>query len=370
MAEYDIFVTRPSMPPFEEYVEQIRPLWESKWLTNIGDYHLQLENELANRLKVKGLSLFVNGHLAIEGALQAAGLSGEVITTPFTFASTTHAIVRQGLTPVFCDIKESDGTIDETQLERLITEKTTAILPVHVYGNCCNVEEIERIAKKHGLKLIYDAAHAFGVELNGKGIGDYGDFSIFSFHATKVFNTIEGGAVCFHDAQYRRILHQIRNFGIEGEESVMAVGGNAKMNEFQAAMGLCNLRHFEEDLEKRKILYNAYLRYLEPLPGIRLLKQRENVVPNYAYMPIMIDAEKFGINRDALYEKLRSRRIFVRKYFYPLVSDFECYKKQYAQVELPTAKKLASQVMTLPLYGDLSLAEVEAICEAVQTSAR
>lgn len=366
MAQQDIFVTRPCIPPLEEYIDQIRSLWESKWLTNMGDLHRQLEQALRQKLGVDRLSLFVNGHLALEGILQAMELSGEVITTPFTFASTTHAIVRRGLTPVFCDIKETDGTIDERKIEALITEKTSAILPVHVYGNCCNVEAIGQIARRHGLKVIYDAAHAFGVKLNGKGIGSFGDASIFSFHATKVFNTIEGGAVSFRDPALAPALCEAKNFGILDEETVVFAGGNAKMNEFQAAMGLCNLRHFDEEIAKRQALVTAYCQQLSGIPGLRMLRQRPGVRPNYAYFPILIEAEEAGTDRNTLYQALRDYHIFTRKYFYPLITDFDCYKDQYAQTPLPVAKKIASQVLTLPLYGDLGLENVEMICHAVK----
>lgn len=369
MTEHDIFVTRPHLPSFEEYTAQIRPLWESQWITNLGALHQQLESALAQRLKVEGLSLFTNGHLALEGALQALDLSGEVITTPFTFASTTHAIVRQGLTPVFCDIKETDGTIDETKIEALITEKTSAILPVHVYGNCCNVKKIEQIAKKYDLKVIYDAAHAFGVELNGRGIGSYGDLSMFSFHATKVFHTIEGGAVCYKDPAFGRVFHHIRDFGIEGEELIAAVGGNAKMNEFQAAMGLCNLRHFEEEVAQRKVLTEEYRRQLKGISGLRMLRQREGTTHNYAYMPVLIEPGRFGMDRDALCAALREHRIFTRKYFYPLVTDFACYREQYAGVQLPVAKRMAERMLALPLYSELRVAEVEGICAVIRECA-
>lgn len=367
MAEHDIFVTRPHLPPFEEYAAEIGLLWENKWLTNMGTLHQKLESALAARLQVEGLSLFANGHLALEAALGAAGLSGEVITTPFTFASTTHAIVRQGLTPVFCDVKEADGTIDESQIEPLITEKTSAIVPVHVYGNCCNVQEIARIARKYGLKVIYDAAHAFGVELDGRGIGSYGDLSIFSFHATKVYHTIEGGAVSFGDASLAKTLHYLRDFGIEDEERVAAVGGNAKMNEFQAAMGLCNLRHFKEEIEARRALREAYEARLADVPGVRiLLRHEKNLKPNDAYLPVLIDPARFGMDRDALHRALQERRIHARKYFYPLVTDYDCYKERYAHAKLPVAQRLAKQVLTLPLYSELALEEVDEICTVIR----
>ena len=247
-----ILVTKSSMPSLDEYVEEIKDIWETKWLTNMGVKHNKLKDELIKYLDVERIDLFTNGHMAIELSLQALKLKGEVITTPFTFASTTHAIVRNGLTPVFCDINPEDFTIDTKKLESLINDKTCAILPVHVYGNVCNVEEIDRIAKKHGLKVIYDAAHTFGVKYKGKGIGQYGDASCFSFHATKVFNSIEGGAVSFKKESFGKELYKLKNFGIKDPETVDGVGANAKMNEFCAAMGLCNLRHINEEINKRK----------------------------------------------------------------------------------------------------------------------
>lgn len=247
-----ILVTRSSMPELEEYVEEIRDIWKTHWLTNMGEKHRRLQRELKDYLKVENVELLTNGHMALEMAIQAMNLQGEVITTPFTFASTTHAIVRNGLTPVFCDIDPQNFTLDVSKIEALITDKTCAIVPVHVYGNMCDVEAIEEIAKKYGLKVIYDAAHAFGVTYKGKGAGSFGDASCFSFHATKVFNTIEGGAVCFKDKELGRRLYNLKNFGIRDEETVESVGANAKMNEFQAAMGLCNLRHVDEEIGKRK----------------------------------------------------------------------------------------------------------------------
>ena len=255
-----ILVTRSSMPPLEEYIEEIRPLWESHWLTNMGEKHKKLQTELKNYLQVPEIELFTNGHMALEMALQALELpqGGEVITTPFTFASTTHAIVRNGLEPVFCDIRPDTFTIDPTKIEKLITPKTCAILPVHVYGNICDVEEINDIAKRHGLKVIYDAAHAFGETYKGVGVGNFGDVSCFSFHATKVFNTIEGGAATYQDPELGKRLYELKNFGIRGPESVVSVGANAKMNEFCAAMGLCNLRHLHEEIAKRHAVVKRY----------------------------------------------------------------------------------------------------------------
>lgn len=274
-----ILVTRSSMPSFEEYCEEIRDLWDTHFLTNMGAKHKQLEKDLLNYLKTSNITLFTNGHLALECIIAVFDFpkGGEVITTPFTFASTTHAIVRNRLKPVFCDINSEDFTIDVSKIESLITEKTCAIVPVHVYGNICNVEEIEKIAKKYNLKVIYDAAHTFGVEKNGIGVANFGDASMFSFHATKVFNTIEGGAVTYNDSTIKKRLNDLKNFGITGPESVEYVGGNAKMNEFQAAMGICNLRHVDGEILKRKVVVERYRERLENTEGIKLSIIQEGV---------------------------------------------------------------------------------------------
>ena len=275
-----ILVTRSSMPPYEEYTEAIRDIWDTHWLTNMGKYHNELEKQLKEYLGVNGLSLFTNGHMALELALQAMNLSGEIITTPFTFASTTHAIIRNGLTPVFCDINNIDFTIDVSKIEALITDKTSAILPVHVYGNICDVEKIEQIANKYGIKVIYDAAHAFGVRYKGIGIGNFGDASMFSFHATKVFNTIEGGAISFHDNdEFSQKLYRLKNFGIKNEETVDDIGANAKLNEFSAVMGLCNLKHIGTELEKRKQIVNTYMNELSSINGIQLPNPQKIQIP-------------------------------------------------------------------------------------------
>lgn len=272
-----ILVTQSSMPYFEEYVEEIKDLWESHWLTNMGTKHKRLEAALLKYLNTPNVTLFTNGHLALECTISALNLKGEVITTPFTFASTTHAIVRNGLEPVFCDINDYDYTIDVSKLESLITDKTSAIIPVHVYGNICNVKEIQRIAHKYKLKVIYDAAHAFGVTANGVSVANFGDASVFSFHATKVFNTIEGGAVTYKDEKLSRVLYDIKNFGITGLESVEYIGGNAKMNEFQAAMGICNLRHIDVEIEKRRKVAERYIERLNDVHGIKLCKPQLGV---------------------------------------------------------------------------------------------
>lgn len=352
------------MPAFEEYIEEIKDLWESKWLTNMGSKHKALESRLLEYLKVSNITLYTNGHLALEGVIAALNLSGEVITTPFTFASTTHAIVRNGLTPVFCDINPDDYTIDVDKIEELITEKTLAIIPVHVYGNVCDVEAIDRIAKKHNLKVIYDAAHTFGVEVNGKGIGTFGDASMFSFHATKVFNTIEGGAISYNDSSIKKVLNDLKNFGITGPESVEYIGGNAKMNEFQAAMGICNLRYVDGEIKKRKAVVDRYVSNLENIEGIKLSKIQDGVRPNYAYFPVIFDGYKK--TRDEIFEELKSQDIMARKYFYPLINDFECYKDKYSSEDTPVAKYIAERVLTLPLYADLDLEIVDRICEIIK----
>lgn len=360
-----ILVTRSSMPTLEEYIEEIKPLWDSHWLTNMGTKHNQLEQQLVDYLEVENLALFTNGHLALELAIQAMNLSGEVITTPFTFASTTHAIVRNGLTPVFCDISSDNYTIDVSKIEDLITDKTSAIIPVHVYGNVCNVKEIERIANKHDLKVIYDAAHAFGEKVHGQGIGTYGNASMFSFHATKVYNTIEGGAVVYPDAGFGKVLYRLKNFGIKSEVVVDGVGSNAKMNEFQASMGICNLRHIEEEIEKRKTVVERYRSHLDNIPGIKIMKEAEEVEANYAYFPVVFDEQIFSYTRNEVYDKLKNNNIFARKYFYPLTNTFDCFHGKYDVNDTPIAQHIAKRILTLPLYADLSLEDVDKICEVI-----
>lgn len=360
-----ILVTRSSLPPLEEYMQEISDLWESHWLTNMGCKHKELQKELIKYLQVENIDLFTNGHMALELALQAFDLKGEVITTPFTFASTTHAIVRNGLTPVFCDINPIDYCIDVDKIETLITENTCAIVPVHVYGNVCDVERIQAIADKYELKVIYDAAHAFGVSKNGVGIGNFGDASVFSFHATKVFNTIEGGAVAFNSDEYGRILYGLKNFGIRSTEIVDSIGANAKMNEFCAAMGLCNLRHINEEIEKRKIIFEYYFEILSDIPGLILPSKQDGVELNYSYFPIVIDESKCHTNRDEVVNALLKNGVVARKYFYPLTCDFECYKELYADVEVPIAKITSQRIITLPLYAELPIRIVQLICEII-----
>lgn len=363
----NILVTRSSMPTFEEYCEEIRELWDSHWLTNMGVKHQQLQAELENYLGVRHVTLYTNGHLALENAIAALNLptGGEVITTPFTFASTTHAIARSGLVPVFCDVNDRDYTIDVSKLEALITDRTVAIVPVHVYGNLCDVDAIDTIAKRHGLKVIYDAAHAFGVRYKGISAACFGDLSMFSFHATKVFNTIEGGCLCYHEDGFLEVLNDLKNFGIHSAEDVAYVGGNAKMSEFQAAMGICNLRHLDGEIAKRKVLVEHYRRRLSGVPGIRLCPIQENVVSNYAYFPVVFDGYQY--TRNEVYERLMEQGIAARKYFYPLTNSFECYRHYpTAGVEkTPVAQHVAARVLTLPLYADLSLENVDRICDII-----
>ncbi len=358
-----IKVTQSSMPSLDEYIEEIKDLWESKWLTNMGVKHKKLEAKLLDYLKVKEIVLFSSGHLSLECAISVQELKGEVITTPFTFVSTTHAIVRNGLVPVFCDINPDDYTINVEQIESLITDKTSAIIPVHVYGNICNVEEIEKIARKYNLKVIYDAAHAFGVTVNGTGIGNFGDVSIFSFHATKVFNTIEGGAVTFKDLKFKEKLEKIRNFGIDGLEDVKYIGLNAKMNEFQAAMGLCNLKHIDEQISKREKIFEAYTERLKGVKGLKLPKIQKGVQHNYAYYPVVFDG--FKLTRDQVYEKLKKKNILTRKYFYPITNELSCYRDKYDSSLTPVAKYISERILALPMYADLSLEDVDRICDVI-----
>ena len=352
------------MSSFEEYCEEIKELWDSRWLTNNGAKHQLFEQQLKEYLHTPNVTLFTNGHLALENILEAMDFpkGSEVITTPFTFASTTHAIVRCGLVPVFCDIKSDDYTIDESKIEALITDRTCAILPVHVYGNVCNIEAIQQIADKHLLKVIYDAAHSFGVTYKGVSTANFGDASMFSFHATKVFNTIEGGAVCYADPGLSRTLNDIKNFGIHGPESTLYIGGNAKMNEFQAAMGICNLRHLDDEIAKRKRVTERYREHLTDVEGIKLMPIQKDVQSNYAYFPVVFDGSHY--NRDMVFAKLAENGIYARKYFYPLTNEFECYN-DYPTADVsntPVAKRISVNVLCLPMYADLSLEDVDRIC--------
>ena len=361
-----ILTVKPSMPPMEEYVEELRDIWDSRILTHTGPKHQKLQAELEAYLGVKHVSLFGNGHLALELGLTALGLEGEVITTPFTFASTTQAILRCGLTPVFCDIRPDDYTIDSDKIEELITERTSAIMPVHVYGNLCQAEAIQRIADKHHLKVLYDAAHAFGETYKGESVAGMGDMSMFSFHATKVFHTVEGGCLTFSDDKSDELLKSLRQFGqVLGTDEYPYVGTNAKLTEVHAAMGLCNLRHFDEYIEKRGAVVKRYRERLSGIEGVRLCEDQADVKPNYIYFPVVFEREKLRTDRDRIADMLKEHDIFARKYFYPLTSDFACCKELGIRAETPVAKYVSDNVLTLPCYSDLALEDVDRICDLV-----
>ncbi|MBH0173832.1 DegT/DnrJ/EryC1/StrS family aminotransferase [Fictibacillus sp. 23RED33] len=360
-----ILVTKPFLPPMEEYVSQIKEIWNNAWLTNNGPLHNSLENKLKDLLGGEEATLYTNGTLALESALQSIGVKGEIITTPFTFAATVHAIVRTGNNPVFCDIEPSTFNIDVNKIEELVTDQTIAILPVHVFGFPCNVYEINEIAQKHQLKVIYDAAHAFGVQLNNIPIGAFGDISMFSFHATKVFHSIEGGLLSYNGKELQRKLNLLKNFGYMDPENIEIVGTNAKMNEFQAAMGLVNLNHINEEIKKRERLVNFYKSQLNQINGIKYIEDRIEVKQNHSYFPILVE-ESFGIDRNRLQEELALHNIQTRKYFYPLCSDFSCYQDVVSAKGLSVAREIANKVLVLPLYGTLTEEEVTFICHKIK----
>ena len=365
MSRRTINVTRSSMPPFEEYMEQVRGLWDTRWLTNRGALHNELAEKLRCYLKADNFMLFSNGHMALELGLQALGLQGEVITTPFTFASTTQAIVRNGLTPVFCDIDPIRFTINPQMIEPLITEKTSAIVAVHVYGIPCNTEAIAEIAMKYGLKVIYDAAHSFGSKWLGKGIANYGDYSMFSFHATKVFHTAEGGGGSFSDASLYDKLNHLLDFGLyPGGKDADQIGTNAKLSEFHSAMGLCNLRYIDAEISKRKAVSDRYDNYLQSVEGLQIFPDIAELDRNYAYYPVVF-LDEFGTTRDQAAEKLQARGIYARAYFSPLTSSLSCYDKLFRRNLTPVAEDIANRVLCLPLYADMTPEEVDEVCDVV-----
>lgn len=365
MNDKKIYVTKPFLPPIDEYIVYLKRIWDSGILTNNGQLHKELEKELKRYLSCDNITLFVNGHLALETALQILPINSEVITTPYTFASTTHAIVNTGKKPVFCDIKLEDYTIDENRIEELITENTSAILAVHVYGYPCNVNAIDNIAKKYGLKVIYDTAHAFSVEYKGIPISQYGDVSMFSFHATKLFHTIEGGALVYNNNEYKRMFDLYKNFGITGPEDVEIAGINAKMNEFQAAMGLAVMKHINEIIEKRRVITERYYNNLSNVAGIIMIKNKENIKYNYAYLPILVDEKNYGHTRNELFDELEANCIYARKYFYPIITDYHCYKDAYKNCDVTVAEYVSQRIITLPIYADLNLNDVDRICNIV-----
>lgn len=361
-----INVTRTALPPMEEYIEEISSMWENHWITNMGEKHRNLEEKLKEYLDADYITLFANGHLALENIIAAYGLKGEIITTPFTFASTTNAIVRNGIKPVFCDVDPDTCTLDVNIIEELITPQTSAIIPVHVYGNICDVEAIQKIADKYKLKVIYDGAHAFGESYKGKNISQYGDATMFSFHATKVFNTVEGGAATYSDPELHPRLNYIKNFGTPVEDTIVYAGGNAKMSEFHAAMGLCNLRHMDEYLQGRQKVVERYIRNLSDIDGLHIWHKQKDVESNYSYFPVFF--EGCGYDRNYVSDQLKAHNIYPRKYFYPLTNHCEVYG--YHGDETPVALRLSEQVLTLPLYPDLPLDIVDHISEIIIRSKR
>ncbi len=368
MDKKKIFVTQSDMPSLEEFNKSLEQIWESKWLTNNGPFHTHFEKDLANFLGVPYVSLFSNGTLALMIALRALDIKGEVITTPYSFVATAHALWWNGIKPVFTDIEANYCNLDPDKIEQAITPQTTAIMPVHVYGNPCDVEKIQAIADKHDLKVIYDAAHAFGVEKDGKSILNFGDLSVLSFHATKSFNTIEGGAIVCHDSETKKQIDYLKNFGFEDETIVVGPGINAKMNELQAAFGLLQLKSFKEQTEKRKQISELYRKLLGDVEGINLMKNMNGVAQNYAYFPVFIN-ENFSISRNALYMKLQEKNIYGRRYFYPLISEFPPYNELASSVQenVKVALTKSRQVICLPIYTELEIEEVNLICELIKS---
>jgi dTDP-4-amino-4,6-dideoxygalactose transaminase len=362
-----VYVTQPALPPLEEFIPYLEKIWKSKLLTNNGPFHQQFEKELADYLGVKYISLFTNGTLALVTALQALRITGEVITTPFSFVATTHALWWNNIKPVFVDIEPEYFTLDPKKIESAITTLTTAILPVHVYGNPCNIEAIQRIADTYGLRVIYDAAHAFSVRINSNSILNFGDLSILSFHATKTFNTVEGGAIVCADEKTKKRIDFLKNFGFVDEVTVIEPGINAKMNELQSAYGLVQLKHIDKYIAKRKAIAELYRNKLTKIKGIRVLYDIEGIDHSYAYFPILVDARSYGETRDELYEELKHHNIFGRRYFYPLISQFPTYRglPSSPKENLPVATQVAEQVICLPIYPHLELSDVSNICNLI-----
>lgn len=362
-----IYLTQPHLPPLDEFIPYLEKIWKTKWLTNNGDFHKQFEKELAEYLGVKYISLFTNGTLALVTALQTLKITGEVITTPFSFVATTHSLWWNNIKPVFVDIEPNTFNIDPEKIEAAITPQTTAILPVHVYGNPCNVKRIQEIADTYGLKIIYDACHAFGVKINDESILNFGDMSILSFHATKVFNTFEGGAIVCKDEATKKRIDYLKNFGFAGETTVVAPGINAKMNEFQAALGTLQLKYVDEAIEKRKQVAELYRNKLRDVLGIKFLEDLDDVKQSYSYFPILIDEQEFGISRDAVYNELKKNSIMVRRYFYPLISQFPTYKGlDSAKPEnLLVAEEITKKILCLPIYPELESESIDYIVKII-----
>ncbi len=366
-ANKPIYVTQPALPPKDDFMERMKQIWENRILTNNGPFHKQFEKELAEYLGVKYVSLFANGTLALLTALQALDIQGEVITTPYSFVASTHALWWNNIKPVFIDIEPDYCNLDPEKIEAAITPQTTAILPVHVYGNPCQVKRIQEISDKYRLKVIYDACHTFGVNVNGEPVLNFGDLSVMSFHATKVFTTFEGGAIICHNEAMKERIDHLKNFGFDGETSVVGPGINAKMNELQAAMGLLQLKHIDQYIEKRRQISNRYRELLAHIKGISFLEDMPGVTHCYSYFPIFVDESEFGMRRDALYEKLKTNNIFGRRYFYPLISQFPTYRglASSAPGKLPVAEMITERVICLPLFPELTTDLLHAIVQVI-----
>jgi dTDP-4-amino-4,6-dideoxygalactose transaminase len=362
------YVTSPSLPPLEEFIPYLKKIWESKWLTNNGQFHQQFEAALAEYLNVKYVSFFTNGMIALQTGMQALRITGEVITTPFTFVATTHAIHLNGCTPVFCDVEPDTFTLDPDKVESLITPRTTAIMPVHVYGNPCRHERLKEIADTYGLRLFYDAAHVFGVKKDGSSVCDWGDLSMLSFHATKVFNTLEGGALVTNDETLKKRIDLLRNFGFKDEVTVIAPGSNGKVDELRSAYGLLQLKYVDGEISKRQKVAVYYREHLNGVSGIRFLYDLPDVRHNYGYFPILVDADAYGMNRDALYEKFKANGIYARRYFYPLCSQFPtyCQLRSADAGSLPIAEKAAQAALCLPIFAELTETELSRIVTIIR----
>jgi len=360
----NIYVTRPALPPLNEFIPYLGKIWGSKILTNNGQFHRQLEEELCKFLGVKHISLFCNGTIALITALRALDISGEVITTPYSFVATSNALMWSGIRPAFADIEDKTFNMDPGKIEALITPRTTALLPVHIYGNPCDVNAIKKIADKHGLKVIYDASHAFGVRIGDNSVLNHGDMSVLSFHATKTFTTFEGGAIVCRDKKTKKKIDNLKNFGFTGETSVIASGINGKMNEIQAAFGLLYLKHVSSYMEKTKKIADVYRKKLRGITGVKIFDDLPGITYNHSFFPILIDKKAFGMSRNALYEKYKKNNIFCRRYFYPLISQLKPYEKigSASTGKLPVAKKLSESVLCLPIYPELEAETIEKIC--------
>jgi dTDP-4-amino-4,6-dideoxygalactose transaminase len=364
--EKPVYVTRPFLPPLEEFCRGLEEIWESRWLTNNGPILQRFTQELCNVFETDNICLFNNGTLALQIALQGMGISGEVITTPYTFVATTHALFWNKIRPVFVDIEPEHYTLDPEKVEAAITPWTTAILAVHVYGHPCKLNALADIARRHNLRLIYDAAHAFGVNVGNKPIAHFGDLSMFSFHSTKLFHSIEGGMLIFREAGLKGLFDYLKNFGFKNEVEVVMPGTNAKMNEMQALMGIQVLKYLEETIQKRARITELYRNRLEVVPGIRLVPALPpGIRYNYAYMPIEVDRREFGMSRDALYERLKEWNVYTRRYFYPLICDYPCYRSISVNGSLTVARRVAERILTLPIYDTLELSDVETICDII-----